>query len=358
MATDGHGPDDIAMALAEASTGGTGTEADSWTIRRDVWNSLADWANRRLLVQKAATGAWRPDDVINPAGKSHQGTTMAFSFALECGAFNGEFFTDSLAVISRIRSLLLPMEAKSQGAFSSRLEVVRDTPGYTLIMDGRVIQSRLGLSRVAPAVMACLTLNAADEGDIIVDAGLVTHPSDPGTAILVTSINPELGDLPALRMADRLETSFGRAGRIQGETAALYGLGLPAQAPYEAQGANSKARLGQHHLQDGRKVWLQPASLGLVRQSYQVNTVIIPTSDALDEKNGIRPVSVSEALCHLISGCSRYDGLPLDTAGFNRLANWLDSAERYLLDINNLDAALEVLAANPLTKQMSYQQNG
>ncbi|WP_227537954.1 PqqD family peptide modification chaperone [Marinobacter vulgaris] len=338
MATDGIPPDDIADALTQSARQNAATEPDTWSIRRDVWNSLADWVNKGFLVQANADVSATD---FSPAGNIPlPQVSEPYSCVLECGGFHVELFTDSPAVVSRIGSLLFPLESKSRPGSRSRLEVVRDTPGYTLILDGKVVQSRLALSRVAPAVMVCLTGHAADEGDIIIDAGVVTRPDEPASAVLVANSDPELGDGPALALACRLDANFGRALRISAEpAAALFALGLPAQVPpARIDDPMISGHFSVHSPKDGHEVALQPASLGIAGKGCQVTTVLIPARSPLQHGGGLQTVSVNEALRHLIPGCCGPDGHPLDTAGFSRLAEWLETADRYLVNPDNLDA--------------------
>lgn len=345
MATDSIPPDDIADALTQSARQNATAEPDAWAIRRDVWNSLADWANNGFLVQANAGDA-------SASGLSPAGTiplpqvSEPYSCILECGGFHVELFTDSPAVVSRIGSLLVPLESKSRPGSRSRLEVVRDTPGYTLILDGKVVQSRLALSRVAPAVMVCLTGHAAGEGDIIIDAGLVARPEDSTSAVLVANGNPDLGDGPALVLANHLGANFGRALRIPDEPGmAMSALALPAQVPpARASDPEMPGRFSLHSPKKGHEVALQPASLGVAGQDYRITTVLIPVPPSPQHENGLQAVSVSEALRYLIPNCCGPEGRPLDTAGFSRLAEWLEMADRYLVVADNLDAAVQQLS--------------
>ncbi|MFN2361187.1 MAG: amylase [Marinobacter sp.] len=345
MATDGIAPDDIADALTQSARQNAAAEPDAWAIRRDVWNSLAEWANNHFLVQVNA-GDTSVSDLSTIRNIPLPQVSEPYSCVLECGGFHVEIFTDSPAVVSRIGSLLVPLESKSRPGSRSRLEVVRDTPGYTLILDGKVVQSRLALSRVMPAVLVCLTGRAADEGDIIIDAGVVTRPDDPAGAVLVASGDPELGDGPALALANHLDTNFGRALRIPAEPGmALFALGLPAQVPPAgASDPEVPGRFSVHSPKDGHEVALQPASLGVAGYGYRITAVLIPVLSSLQDENNLQAVSVSEALRYLIPGCCGPEGRPLDTAGFSRLAEWLETADRYLVAAENLDVAMQQLS--------------
>ncbi|MCL7942615.1 amylase [Marinobacter sp. ATCH36] len=345
MATDGIAPDDIADALTQSARQNASAEPDTWTIRRDVWNSLAEWANNGFLVQ-ASAGDTPATERSSTRNIPLPQVSEPYSCVLECGGFHVELFTDSPAVVSRIGALLLPLESKSRPGTRSRLEIVRDIPGYTLILDGKVVQSRLALSRLAPAVVGCLTGHAADEGDIIIDAGLVARSDDPESAVLVANSDPGLGDAPALALASHMGANFGRALRIPAEPdTALFSLGLPAQVPHaRAVNLAPPGSFPVHSAKDGHEVMLHPASQGMVGQAYRVNTVLIPGQLSAQQKAPLCAVSVSEAMRYLIPGCCGPDGRPLDTAGFSRLAEWLETADRYLVDADNLDGVVAQLS--------------
>ncbi len=355
MATDGAAPDDIAHALNESVDPEAADRPDAWAIRQDVWSSLADWAANQLLVQEDPSGS-SVSDVPRAVEARVPGMTVQFSRVLECGAFRVELCTDSEPLVNRIEPLLMPMASESLQGAESRLEIVRDSPGYTLILDGKVIQSRLARSRVAPAVMVCLTRRAADNGEIVLDAGLIASPDDPDNTVLVANSDRELGDLPALEMASRFDAGFSRAIRILEDVGGLCSvLGLPAQVPESKVEAGGKPYASPiHHLADGSGMMLQPASSELAGETRRIQAVLIPSHVSLREKTGIRRLSVSEAMRYLIPGCCGADGQPLGTAGFSRLADWLGGIDRYLVDANNLDTAVANLPLGPEVQGISH----
>ncbi|SFR66321.1 tubulin polyglutamylase TTLL5 [Marinobacter daqiaonensis] len=343
MATDGIAPDDIADALLQSARQGAANEPDAWAVRQDVWNSLANWTNNRLLVQTGTPGVTS----IKPRPEDHQPPPISepFSCLVGCGGFQVECLTDSPTVISRIGPLLLPLASTARQKEHSRLEIVRGTPGYTLVLDGKVIRERLGLAHVALAVMACLTHHSAGPGDIIVDAGLVCSADEPGSAVLVASSPSGLGDLPALELASRLGASFGRALRIPGNAGtSMFALGLPAQVPGTGTvDPTSSERFSTHSLANDREVMLRPASAGVAGLHCHINTVLIPVETLPEEEDGIRAISVTETLKHLISACCGSGGRPLDTSGFSRLSEWLEGANRFLVVAGSLDAVIPQL---------------
>ena len=337
MSQEGVGPDQIAEALIEASQA-SGAE-ETWRIRKDVWDSLANWVNNGLLIQAGQGG--RPTQADQPhQPRLAEPNPIEFSETLQCGAFSVELFTDSEPLRQRLADLLLPLKAGSETQIQSRLELVRDTPGYTLVLDGKVIASRLQLAQVAPALMACLARHAAQTGDIILDAGLVAGPMNK-TGLLVASGNKAVSDAFALHLAQTRQESFTRALRFPaGQKQQLDALGLAAQIPESLLGQLGKAvKVNRHRMQDNRELALIPSARSLSTLSLGIQTVIVPTDTELTEPSGVTKLSVSETLRHLIPACSGPQGRPLDGPGFQRLAQWLESKTRLLVEVRNLESA-------------------
>ena len=337
MAQEGASPDQIAQALIEASQA-SGAE-EIWRIRKDVWDSLADWVNNGLLIQAAEGDAPARADHPHPT-RLAEPNPIEFSETLQCGAFSVELFTDSEPLRQRLADLLPPLKAGSETQIQSRLELVRDTPGYTLVLDGKVIASRLQLAQVAPALMACLARRAAQTGDIILDAGLVANPKAE-TGLLVASDNKAVCDAFALHLAQTRNESFSRALRFPaGQDERLSALGLAAQIPQSLLGQLGKVvKVKRHRLQDQRELALIPSTASLSGLSLTLETVIVPTDAEVSDPSGVSNLPVSEALRHLIPACSGSEGRPLDGPGFQRLAQWLASKNRLLVDVRNLESA-------------------
>jgi tubulin polyglutamylase TTLL5 len=263
--------------------------------------------------------------------------------ALVCGGFQTRFFADSAPLINRIADLFRPMSgAGAQGeAALSRLEIVRDTPGFTLVLDGKVERSRLPLSNVTQALSACLASHAAGNGDIAIDAGLVASPCESDESFLISNSDPALRDALALALAERWVVDRGRGALLQsGKDATVQSLGLPLQQSPD-QGAGCV-----------------PASEGAIGLKRRLKTVLIPSKEQLDSVTGVQSLGVNDALKYLIASCCAENGRPLDTAGFTRLSEWLEGCERYLVDMNNLDAAAAALSSEHSVAEMQKASGG
>ena len=321
MATEGAGPDDIASALVDSAAKSMPTAPDAWAIRNDVWNTLADWVNNRFLIQSEGQTADR--DISEPDQPPFPETSTMISMALSCGRFRARFFTDSAPLVNRIESLLEPMAVSDEAGKDSlpRLEIVRDTPGFTLILDGQVIRSRLSLAAVVPALTNSLATHAARHDDIAIDAGFVAGPD--GVVFLVSHAEPSLRDALTLSLSTEWRMDCCRGALLKpADESCVTGLCLPLQ--------DSK-----------REGVFIPAKAGI---SGRVSAVLVPSESSLGDSSGVQSLTVNESLRHLIPSCCGEGGLPLDTDGFARLAGWLEGRERYLVDMNNLEAAAAALS--------------
>ena len=288
--------------------------------------------NNRFLIQSDASTNQPAATTTEPSPQS-----TPFSRVLDCGRFRVRLFTDSAPLIGRLEALLQPMAVAGVSGTESlpRLEIVRDTPGFTLILDGRVLRSRLPLSSVASALMSCLAMHAAEAQEIAIDAGLIAAPTGAGQAFLVGNSEPAVQDALTLALSAYLKAGHSRGALLpSGTDHRISALGLPLRMSPESG--------------DGCFV---PASRDVTGGRYSIAAVLIPSTVELSEEDGLRTLPVNEALRQLISGCCSAGGRPLDTRGFTRLAEWLETCDRYLVDMNNIEAASAALNKRCSTTQ-------
>jgi tubulin polyglutamylase TTLL5 len=300
------------------------TIPDAWAIRNDVWNTLGDWVNNRFLIQSEG----QPGGRKAPAPQQTV-STASLSMVLTCGRFRTRLFTDSAPLIHMIEALLQPMagfDPTASDSGVSRLEIVRDTPGFTLILDGQVVRSRLPMSGVVPALTACLAMHAAGNQDIAMDAGLVVIPESSGQAFLICSSEPAARDAMTLALSSHSQAGRGRGALLPTSSDHdVESLGLPIQ---------SSADKGE----------FVPASSASDYNLRSVAAVLVPSDEPIAASGGIEAIGVNEALKHLIGSCCSEDGMPLGASGFTRLSNWLESCDRYRVDMNELDAVAAALS--------------
>jgi len=300
MATDGASPDEIASALVDSAQHTQPGTPDAWAIRDNVWNTLADWVGNRFMVQSL-----EDVDTTRAEEASRQLPVTWLSTVVRCGHTRLRVQADSIPLVNRIHPLLDSLEVADNGNVDAlpRLDLVRDTPGYTLILDGQVVASRQPLAKVPEAVFACLMREAPGPDDIAIDAGVILPPEADGFPVLVVPNAPGLGQ----KAAERLNTVSGRGVLL---------------AP------------------DHR---LTPLSIPSGRLMPSAPVLLIPAPESMEIPEGVQPIPVSEALRYLVPACCCSGGRPLNADTFARLAEWLENRERLLVDANNLEAATTAL---------------
>lgn len=345
LALDGMAPDTIADTLLKAFKQSANTAVDPWMVRQQVWDSLADWAKEGLLIQADRQGKSR-QQILKP--DSEQADNAAFSMIVTTGVFHVACFTDSAAVVHRLAPLLLPMTAQHQQRDCSRLEIVRDTPGYTIVLDGQVIASGLMLAKVVATVLSCLAQQAPAPNEVFIDACLVTPGQNANSGVMVVSADRSLQNALALKLARAHSGAFSRGLRFFGDQA---GVGLiPTGLPAQVTGPLALAMGGPERqvLRDSDKGCFVAAS-DLSHRSYRINTLIIPVHEPLPNAKRTAPVSVTDALSHLMAGCAMKGNTPLDAEQFAELVAWLEHQNRVLVDARDLNKA-----ANAVAQYLSY----
>ncbi|PAV25847.1 amylase [Tamilnaduibacter salinus] len=337
MATEGAGPDDIASALVDSAAKSMPTAPDAWAIRNDVWNTLADWVNNRFLVQSDGQPTDQGPSESGQSSLSNAATVM--SMVVSCGRFRARFLADSAPLVHRIGKLLEPMTRPDEAPNDSlpRLEVVRDTPGFTLILEGQVIRSRLPLAEVVPAIVRCFATQAATHGDIAMDAGLIGDSGDE--AVLVSHSDSSLRDSLTLGLHEQWGVPCGRGALLKATSGGVVeGLGLPLQG-------------------SDRTESFRPAHSGITGAAGRTTAVLVPSEAALGD-GGIQALTVNESLKHLLPVCCAENGRPLDTDEFARLADWLEERQCFLVDMNHLEAAAATLSGNCFEQTLQKASGG
>ena len=322
MAMEGADPDSIAEKLASSAAVNAGVAPDQWAIRNAVWNCLADWAHPGLLIQQGEAGSMHGEIPLRTrtSRPAHKPKPAPFQASLACGAQRLEFHTDSRPVAARLAAMLSPLQTESGSLAAPRLEVVRDTPGYTLIFDGEVIASQLTLAAVGPVLCAYLARQAAADGEMVLDAGFVPGRDENAGSLLFASAG--LGDGFALHFANYHGRGFARGLRFDTpcfDHARV--IGLPGQSDDN----------------------LIPANRACLSRSHVVETVIIPRHENAPRENKIQTLSVGEALSELLPACFLANGEPLDAETLMVFVDWLSQRHLYSVDISDYETASEAL---------------
>lgn len=182
LATEGLDPDAIVDQLALAAAQG-GSSPDLAALRRDVWSTLGEWCREGLLCQRGPA----PQDALSteavpaasPRARLLQLDHDGRRWALEVG---------TPAALARLTPLfgtrLSPLDEKDAVGLP-RLAVLPESAGYALVVDHRVVTSRLTLPQVAPTLLAQLVIQTARPGRPVIDAGLLVTSAGDGVLCLL-----------------------------------------------------------------------------------------------------------------------------------------------------------------------------
>lgn len=319
MAMQGADPDAIAEQLHQAATAsGSGAPPDRWTVRKDVWDCLADWAESGRVMQRAAG--------VDGADGNHSARPIAASapelstVSLRCGAYRLDVRTGSPPVVARLESGLGLLRSDDGSRSAPQLRVVCDTPGYTLVLDGNVIASRITLAAVVPAIAERLVRMAANDGELSLDVGLITGQTEEGSTVLAFGRSVQ-SDAFALHAAARLQQNFSR------------GVLLDAREPDRAVSLALPGRRGTE---------LVPAGADGLSRSHGVDAVVICRAGAAPGAGEITAVSAQDALGDLLPLCST-GGHPISASTLLELVDWLERRPVYALDISDCQTAFPAL---------------
>ncbi len=188
LATEGLDPDAIVDQLALAAAQ-AGTAPDLAALRHDVWTTLGEWCREGLLCQRGKGTTGPLEEAAPKKGALEQETAPERSLlALSHDGRRWALEVGSSAALARLSLLfgerLAPLD--EAGAIGlPRLTVLPGPVGYALVVDQRVVGSRLTLTQVAPALLAQLIVRAACPGRPVIDAGLLVTSTGEGVLCLL-----------------------------------------------------------------------------------------------------------------------------------------------------------------------------
>lgn len=322
LAMQGACPDEIAEQLFEAARLAGGVSPELWTVREDVWNSLAEWAHAGLLMQAAATPRV-------PQVSRSQPATAAVEAVLLCGAQTFNLRTDSPPLAVQ----LAPLYARSQSNQAAptnpiQLQILRDRPGYTLQQEGAVIASRLPLAELSLTLVAHLAAQAGAADEISLDASLLmpdktlATDSDRHAVVLVRPLDSD--DTFGLQLGEDHGYVIGRGMRI------------------DRQGADRVKAVGLPVTKNQRLV---PSHAPLAGKACSIETLIFQTCGAGNQEP-LQPLSVHAALELLLPKAFLLGAKPLAMQDVSAIARWLASKSLYRLDTSDPTAASNAFAQN------------
>ncbi|MCL7940260.1 hypothetical protein M8009_08090 [Halomonas sp. ATCH28] len=298
LATEGLDPDAIADELARA-TSEAGAPAELSVLRRDVWNTLHDWCRAGLLCQQgivasALTGEYQAHDrpaPVSPPGRAMRLSLDGHQWALDVGSGPAmarltTWFGERLSPLADEAASRLP-----------RLAVLRESVGYALASDDRLLASRLTLAQLGPVLTAHLVRQAAMPGRPVVDAGLLITPQ--GSGVLCLLPDDEESRLLLRRLLEASGGMLTRGVRLDLSDPAIAD---PLDFPLPGVAG------------------LAPAGLP---ESVTLRGVLLPAEASADQ--ALAPVAMLEALGALLPNCLTGDGQALDAHSVTVLGDWLST---------------------------------
>jgi tubulin polyglutamylase TTLL5 len=317
LATEGLDPDAIAEQLASSAASSEGGAPDIPAFRQEVWDSLSHWCRTGLLMQRGSQGE---DPRHRPSAPLDRLATVSpcQPMLLACGDRQWSLHTDSVPALVRVTSLLAeqisPLSGDDQAARLPRLEILLDSPGYTLAAEGKVLASRLTLAALGPAVIAYLAHQAASTDQLVVDASLLSAPD--GSAALCLFADAQDQTAMARRLAALPDLSLTRGLRLDTTTFShAEPLGLPVSA---IEGAGSP-----------------------LPETVVIKAILWMSDGPSDIEVSHRQLSPLDILGTLLPSCFTDGGKPLDVESVTAMNDWLSRSERWAVQMGKVGLEAE-----------------
>lgn len=347
-ATGGLDPDAIADAL-RAATLEAGAATDTWTIRRDVWDSLADWAHGGLLLREGVAVPHGAGTATTPVVDARRATARhagEHCFELQAGASMVRIRSAELPVMHRLRELFSPMAVTARVTAAERQDIciVRAAPGYGVIINGVLEPCTPRLAELAPWLVSLLLQRAAGVAQLALD-GCVVSLGQGGSATLVCC-NAESDDGVALALAARCGQGFGGGLLLAaGAAAPASVIGLPARSraaascPIDTRAADARSRIYQ--APGIGELRLLPAALA--GGPCDIGAVIL-VERAASPGRAVTAIAVDEFLPRLLPHCFAIGGTRPEAEAVQSLGLWL-SQRKLLVADPSATAAVDKLSS-------------
>ena len=294
-------------------------------VARDVWNTLAEWAQKGLVALKG--GASQLSESRRTGDTEFIGIQR---IGIGSSAMDVQF---SHQPVMRMLSDLDGC-AQKEGEGITRVDILKGAQGYTITKDARVVASDVRLSRLVPLLVS--EVFSIETGhyprQALLTGGLI---SVQGQNILLTSRDPaRIGDasVSLSRLADF--KILGGAVRLATDPGIVTALPFPIWLPEdtaETLGADSALQLSQsiHEISVGRACrTIKPES---TEGPITVDNIVL-LEDLEDGPSVIEALSAAEALPEIWSGASASNAVPSEVAA------WIDGVGTIRLKHNGVDA--------------------
>lgn len=346
-ATGGLEPDAITDALRAALAEGS-ERTDGWTIRRDVWDSLADWVHDGLLLREGE-GAPRaagsaPSEVVH-SWRARGLQPREHHLDLQAGASMACIRSAEVPVMHRLRELFAPMAVTARDPAMDRqdISIIRASSGYGVVING-VLESRtLRLAELAPWLVSLLLQRAAGLAQLALDGCVVSRGQGDPAALICAGA--ESTDDLALALAAHCGHGFGGGLLLAPGEATV--IGLPARSrgavscPIETRTADARSHV--YEVPETGEVRLLPAALA--GGQYDIGAVIL-TERATPPGQAITAVAVDEFLARLLPNCFTFGGTRPEAEAVSSLAIWLSQRRLLVADPSNAVAAVDKLLSS------------
>lgn len=306
LASEGEPIESIVDHLTAASSGQVAREQ----LANDVWATLTPWWQRGLLTVKHA-----PLDAHHAERVRTQPVTWRdeFRFAQRPWALSAP----SGPVAEQLARALAPLNCygiadSDKNQTIESLHLLESANGYCLTNDSRVINSRLQLQDILPAIARYCITHTASAGHVALDIALLSGAEQLIACVLPSPLTAEM--LTVLNaVANQHELSLSRGAQLLvNEPTDLMPLNLPL---------TDAAWLPANHQPCTAVVWLNPETTmpQAPLSALSLLGALLPV--AYEGKQGISP----EALQTLQAFCqqSQRIALPLDKQG-QHLDQWLN----------------------------------
>jgi len=365
----GANPDSVADALVAIQPDTDSHPERQWTMRREVWDTLASWAVAGLLRQ--GPGQRLPSTANNPGNRpsTEQAEPVDGNDTdAPClvGATNIQVSPDHAPLTERLKTLFSPLRMIDTA--DDVLEILRTSSGYAIAARQCLLADNLGLARIAPLLCQLLLERSMRGKPGCALTGTLVPLTGPESFNGDDALRPALflprqaqggWDLLAQALAHRI--GHGQAGGIllrPAPAGSVRSIGLPARiseedagtlAAFTGKGAHADALRQLHEWPQSTFGHLLPADSQVSGRRYDVRTLIVPTRTS--RKAGeplLRPITDGEALAALLPASTAGTGKMLLTQTVGELTQWL--ADRRLLgaSITDLAAAVDAITAQSL----------
>lgn len=352
-AVDGAEPDAIAAQLVEHSQ--ASDPKDLWSVRKMVWDQIADWVGFGML--RKDLGAAEPvpdrDSPFHTSWRSirrHEGAALDVSaFTILTGGRRVKIEVSGPEVRERLAPLLTGVavdpvhgSARDAAAETIRLQVFESPAGYSLAVGRDLVATDIPLSAVAPILCSELFGAAVQDDDVAVLSVPVvavqrTESERPAVVLLVPA-RQETGGAEAAALAHMLDGAFCAGAKIaSGGDGNVVPMGLPVGASGEAIDTLAAGELvaAQAPAVENLQVWpagrrgrfippTMPVNLAPFDDPPPVEAIVVLSPADAERGGQLQPAAGDDVLAALMPHLHGPGGRQVDAGRVAALLRWLE----------------------------------